>query len=54
MWQARPGTIVIPGHDLPMLLENGVPRHIGKREAAISAWYGDDMEHTTLIDLVVP
>ncbi len=54
MWQARPGTIVIPGHDLPMLLENGVPRHIGQREAAISAWYGDDMEQTTLIDLVVP
>ena len=53
MWQARPGTIVIPGHDLPMLLENGVPRHIGVREAAISAWYGDDMEQTTLIDLVV-
>ena len=53
MWKRRPGTIVIPGHDLPMLQEDGTPRYIGRREAAISAWYGDDMEQTTLIDLVV-
>lgn len=53
LWRRRPGTVVIPGHDLPMLQENGVPRYIGKREAAISAWYGDGMEQTTLINLVV-
>ena len=53
MWRRRPGSILIPGHDLPMLLEDGVPRYIGKREAAISAWYGDDMETTTFINLAV-
>lgn len=58
LWQARPGSILIPGHDLPMLLEatpsGGIrPRYIGKREAAITAWFGDDMEQTTLIDLVL-
>ena len=53
LWQRRPGTILIPGHDLPMLLENGIPRYIGTREAAILVWTGDDMETTTLIDLVV-
>ena len=45
--------MLIPGHDLPMLQDDGAPRYIGKREAAIAAWYGDGMEQTTLIDLVV-
>lgn len=54
IWRQRPGTVVIPGHDLPMLQEDGAPRYIGRREAAISAWFGDDMERTTLIQLVVP
>ena len=53
LWQHRPGTILIPGHDLPMLQNDGVPTYIGTREAAITAWYGDDMETTTYIDLVV-
>jgi N-acyl homoserine lactone hydrolase len=53
LWRERPGTVVIPGHDLPMLQEDGVVRFIGKREAAIKAWYGDGMEQTTTIDLVV-
>jgi hypothetical protein len=30
-----------------MVLEGGKPHYIGKREAAITAWYGDDMETTT-------
>ncbi len=54
LWQARPGSVLIPGHDLPMVIEAGQPRYVGKREAAISAWYGDSMEQTTLIDLVLP
>lgn len=53
LWRRRADSVVIPGHDLPMLQLDGVTRYIGEREAAISAWYGDDMEHTTLIDLVV-
>lgn len=53
-WRQRPGTVVIPGHDLPMRQEDGVTWYLGQREAAISAWFGDDMERTTLIQLVVP
>jgi glyoxylase-like metal-dependent hydrolase (beta-lactamase superfamily II) len=51
IWKRRPGSIVIPGHDVPMAQENGKPRYIGKREAAITAWYGDDMETKTRFDL---
>jgi hypothetical protein len=52
-WRRRPGTIVVPGHDVPMVLEGGKPHYIGKREAAITAWYGDDMETTMLFKLTV-
>ncbi|GAC1345631.1 MAG: hypothetical protein NVSMB18_25750 [Acetobacteraceae bacterium] len=53
LWRRRPGSVVIPGHDLPLLQQDGATRYVGRREAAIRAWYGDDMEHTTLIDLVL-
>jgi N-acyl homoserine lactone hydrolase len=53
LWHKRPGNILVPGHDVPMVLENGKPKYIDKREAAISAWYGDDMETTTLFKLTV-
>jgi glyoxylase-like metal-dependent hydrolase (beta-lactamase superfamily II) len=53
LWRRRPGNIVVPGHDVPMVLENGNPKYIDKREAAISAWFGDDMETTTLFKLTV-
>jgi N-acyl homoserine lactone hydrolase len=51
LWRERPGTVLVPGHDLPMLQENGVTRYVGKREAAIQAWYGDDLESQTLFRL---
>jgi N-acyl homoserine lactone hydrolase len=53
LWRRRPGNIVVPGHDVPMVLENGQTKYIDKREAAISAWFGDDMETTTLFKLTV-
>jgi glyoxylase-like metal-dependent hydrolase (beta-lactamase superfamily II) len=53
LWRKRPGNIVVPGHDVPMVLENGNTKYIDKREAAISAWFGDDMETTTLFKLTV-
>jgi glyoxylase-like metal-dependent hydrolase (beta-lactamase superfamily II) len=52
-WNARPGNIVVPGHDLPMKLVAGKPEFIGKREAAISAWFGDTLDQTTLFELTV-
>jgi glyoxylase-like metal-dependent hydrolase (beta-lactamase superfamily II) len=51
IWRRRPGTVVVPGHDMPMIQEGGQIEYLGKREAAIVAWYGDDMETTTLFNL---
>lgn len=47
LWQAKPGSVLVPGHDLPMVLDDGAPRYLGTREAAITAWFGDGMEETT-------
>jgi glyoxylase-like metal-dependent hydrolase (beta-lactamase superfamily II) len=51
MWRARPGTIVVPGHDVPMVLENGRPTYIEGRRAGITAWFGDTLDSTTLFEL---
>lgn len=51
MWRARPGTILVPGHDLPMVLEGDSPRYLGKRAAGIRAWFGKDMQSLTDFDL---
>ena len=51
LWRQRPGNVLVPGHDLPMVQENGVTRYLGKRDAAIKAWYGDTMEQTTVFAL---
>jgi glyoxylase-like metal-dependent hydrolase (beta-lactamase superfamily II) len=50
-WRARPGNILVPGHDLPMMLENDQPSYIGKREAGIMIWNGADLEQTIRIEL---
>jgi glyoxylase-like metal-dependent hydrolase (beta-lactamase superfamily II) len=52
-WKKRPGSIVVPGHDMPMTQEGGKPRYLAKREAAIYSWFGDDMETTTLFKLTI-
>jgi len=52
LWSARPGTILIPGHDLSMQLdEAGQPVYIGERRAAIAAWFDESIELTTVVDL---
>jgi N-acyl homoserine lactone hydrolase len=51
VWRKRPGSLLVPGHDVPMVLEDGRPAYIGKREAAIRAWFADDLETTTLYEL---
>jgi N-acyl homoserine lactone hydrolase len=53
-WRHRPGTLLVPGHDVLMRIENDVPAYIGPREAAISAWFEDDLERTTLFSLTLP
>ncbi len=51
-WRERDGSVLVPGHDLPMVLENGAPRYLGRREAAIRAWYGEDLNEITVISLL--
>ncbi len=52
LWRARPGSVVVPGHDMPMRLDAaGRPQALGVREAAIEAWFGDDLDTTTLFRL---
>jgi N-acyl homoserine lactone hydrolase len=45
--------MMVPGHDVPMRLEDDVPVYIAKRTAGISAWFGKKLEETTLIELTV-
>jgi glyoxylase-like metal-dependent hydrolase (beta-lactamase superfamily II) len=51
LWRRRPGSIVVPGHDIPMVLKDGRPDYLGPRQAAIKAWFGDDLETMTTIEL---
>ena len=54
LWRARPGTVLIPGHDLPMMLgADGRPLYLGRREAALDAWFGDGMDEVTRFQLTV-
>jgi N-acyl homoserine lactone hydrolase len=54
LWRARPGNVLVPGHDLPMVLDtDGKTRYLGTRDAAIKAWYGDSMDQTTVFALTV-
>lgn len=52
-WRRRPGNIVVPGHDIPMVQKDGQTEYLGNRQAAIKAWFGDDLETTTTIALTV-
>jgi N-acyl homoserine lactone hydrolase len=51
-WSRKPGNVLAPGHDLPMVLDEGEPRYLGQREAAIKAWYGEDLNQTTIVSLL--
>ena len=51
LWRARPNTILVPGHDLPMRLENNVTVYIGERKTGVTAWFGEDLDELHLFDL---
>lgn len=53
LWRRRPGTLLVPGHDLPMVLQDGEPAFVGERQAAITAWFDSDLETTTRFELTV-
>lgn len=55
VWREVPGTLLIPGHDLSMRLDaTGGPEYVGSRKAAIAAWFAEDLELTTVIELAPP
>jgi len=51
-WTRKRGSILVPGHDFPMVQEKGEPRYLGRREAAIRAWYSEDLNETTVFSLL--
>ncbi len=52
LWSRKPGTILVPGHDVPMVLDNGEPRYLAPREGAIAAWFGSSLDQLTFFDIV--
>lgn len=50
-WRARPGAVLLCGHDLPMVLRAGVPTPLGAQRNAIEAWLGDSLEAVTRFPL---
>ncbi|MFC0406833.1 MBL fold metallo-hydrolase [Roseomonas elaeocarpi] len=50
-WRRKPGTVVLPGHDLPMVLEADRPVRMGRQEAGIIALFGEDVADRTLFGL---
>ena len=52
LWTRRAGAAPIPGHDLPMVQHEGEPRYLGRREAGIRAWYGEDLDETRVFSLL--
>lgn len=53
-WRRVPGTVLIPGHDLSMVLDDqGQPVYLGQRQAAISAWFSESIHTMDTIDLCV-
>ena len=53
-WRRKPRSIVVTGHDLPMILQDGVPQRIGKQEAGIAAIFGEDVKDLTHFPLAQP
>ena len=51
-WRRTPGTLLIPGHDLTMQLDDaGQPVYVGERSAGITAWFSQSLGQATTIDL---
>jgi N-acyl homoserine lactone hydrolase len=54
LWRRRPGSVLVPGHDLPMVIDSAAPggvRYLGTREAAIDSWQDDTLEQITTFAL---
>ena len=51
LWRKRPGTVLVPGHDVPMVLENGEPKYLAPREGGIASWFGETLDQLKMFDL---
>lgn len=51
-WRARPGAVLLVGHDLPMVLDaEGRPAPQGTRRTAVDAWLGESLDEVTRFPL---
>ena len=51
-WRARPGCVLLVGHDLPMVLDaEGRPSPRGERKTQVDAWLGQSLEDVTRFPL---
>ncbi len=51
MARRHPGCLLVPGHDVPLAVENGVPRPLGRHRAGIRSWFGERLSDMTGFDL---
>lgn len=52
LWREREGTLLVCGHDLPMLNRADYPVYVGERRAGITAWLEPSLDEPTQYDLV--
>jgi N-acyl homoserine lactone hydrolase len=51
LWRARPGNIIVPGHDVRMELRDGEPQYLADRHSTMLAWLGMSLNDLEEIDL---
>lgn len=51
LWRKRPGTVLVPGHDVPMVLSDGEPKYLAPREGGIASWFGSTLDQTKVFSL---
>ncbi|GAC1546353.1 MAG: hypothetical protein NVS2B17_29600 [Candidatus Velthaea sp.] len=51
LWKARPGNVLVPGHDVMMALREGEPYYLADAKASIIVWAGESLAHEREIDL---
>ena len=51
LWQQKSGTILVPGHDVPMILQEGMPLYMADRQGGIAAWFDHTLEQTKIFDI---
>jgi N-acyl homoserine lactone hydrolase len=54
MWAVKPGTILVPGHDMPMVLKDSIPTYLSTRNVSIDSWFGDDLMSIRHFDIREP